>query len=502
VSDPEVIVVGGGTAGCVVAARLVDAGHSVLLVEAGPDYGPFDADRWPEDLLDAASLPFSHDWGYQGKGAGGQSLTFERARVIGGCSTHNGCTQTVGWAGDYDRMAADGCDGWSAAALQPLFEAATRKMQLRHYRDDEVQPFHRVFLESSRTAGVPTIHDLDRLTGELGAGCAPVNTLGNVRVNTAFAYLDAVRDSELLTIVSDAQVDRVVMSGGRATGIEYLVHGRRVHAAASTVVLSAGAYGTPEILLRSGIGPADELRALGIDVSIALEGVGRNLHDHPTVQLDFAATRALADDLAAFAATAWLPEEQTIAKLRSPFADGPFDLHVYPWIEPDPSLATGWRVVIPVSQLRPRSRGTVRLSSADPDARSIVDPRFFSDQDGADLGSVEFGVRWVIDELLAGSIGRYLGEPLGRDIRGLGTDELRAWMRSSHTHYWHPAGTSRMGREGDHAAVVDGEGRVFGSDGLVVADASVFPDIPRATPALPTVVAAERIAAGLVAALS
>lgn len=491
----DVVVVGAGTAGAVVAARLVEAGRSVVLLEAGPDYGPLDTGRWPVDLLDAASLTTSHDWGYGGTGAGGQPLRFDRARVVGGCSSHNGCTQNAGWAGDWDALAAVAGTAWSASAMQPFLRTAADRMRLREYGPDEIQPFHAAFLDSCAQAGIPRRDDFLDLDGGVAAGVAPVNAAGTVRVNSAFAYLDPVRHEPLLTIVGDALVRRVTFSALRATGVEYLVDDRLHRVAADLVVLSGGAYGTPEVLLRSGVGPADDLRALGVDVLADRPGVGGNLHDHPTVQLEFAGTTALAAALTEFGRTRWVPEEQSIAKLRSPFADGPFDLHVYPWVEPDDRIESGWRVIVPVSQLQPRSRGAVTLRSPDPGVRAAVDPRFFSDEQAADLGSIEHGVAWVADELCSGPIAEFLGEPVGTDVRALRGTALRSWMRESHTHYWHPAGTSRMGRADARDSVTGGGSDVLGVEGLHVADASIFATVPRGTPALPVVAVAERIAA-------
>jgi choline dehydrogenase len=487
----DVIVVGGGTAGAVVAGRLAEAGMRVTAVEAGPDYGSYRAGGWPAELVDGRALPETHDWGYRGQGAGGQQLAFERARVMGGCSAHNGCVQMAGWRGDYDAWAASGCQGWSGAELRPLFARAIERLRVRHFSAEEIQPFQRGFLEAAVAAGIPRTEDLDDLDGEIGCGSEPVNVVDGVRWNTAFAYLDPVRDRDELMIVAGATVDRVLMANGRAFGVRAIVDGQPVELRADLVVLSAGAYGTPEILLRSGLGPADDLRQLGIEVHADLPAVGANLHDHPASQLEFAGTERLREELEVFARTYWLPEEQTLAKIASPMADGPFDLHVYPWVEPDEAQPSGWRCVVPAGLLTPKSRGRLRLSSADPAVRADVDHAYLAES--ADVAALAYGVRWALQLVRQPEIAAYLGPPL-RFPPGIDDDALYRWIRSTHAHIWHPAGTCRMGADPAEGVVVDPGGRVYGVRGLRVADASVFPDLPRATPALPIAVIGERMA--------
>src|SRR5258707_2964799 len=148
------------------AARLVEAGLRVVLIEAGPDYGSYDLGGWPAELVDACALPDTHDWGYRGRGAAGQQLAFERARVIGGCSTHNGCAQLPGWRGDYDAWAASGCPGWSSEELRPLFARSIERLRVRHFSPDEIQPFQRGFLEAAVAAGIPPTEGLRELDGQ------------------------------------------------------------------------------------------------------------------------------------------------------------------------------------------------------------------------------------------------------------------------------------------------------------------------------------------------
>ena len=181
---------------------------------------------------------------------------------------------------------------------------------------------------------------------------------------------------------------------------------------AGAVVVGAGTYGSPEVLLRSGIGPDRELAALGIEVVHHLPGVGRNLHDQPAVHLEFAATHELAEQLAAFTKAHWLPAEQAIAKISAGHTDGPYDLHVYPWIDPDPELDTGRRCVIPAALLTPRSRGILRLGGADPAVRPRIDHGFLSDPDGADLEALVAGVEWIERVITERPLAGFLGEAL------------------------------------------------------------------------------------------
>jgi choline dehydrogenase len=244
-------------------------------------------------------------------------------------------------------------------------------------------------------------------------------------------------------------------------------------------------------MLRSGIGPAADLRKLAIEVQADLPGVGANLHDHPAVQLEFAGTERLGDELHRFARTRWLPEEQTLAKIASPAAAGPFDLHVYPWVEPDEAQAAGWRCVVPVGLLTPRSRGRLRLRSPDPAVRADVDHAYLAEP--ADVAALAHGVHWALRAVRQPELAEYLGPPL-RFPASTHDEALHAWIRSNHAHIWHPAGTCRMGPDPAKGAVVDSRGRVHGVQGLRVADASILPSLPRATPALPIAVIGERIA--------
>jgi choline dehydrogenase len=457
-ASADVIVVGAGPAGAVLASYAARAGASVAVLEAGPDPGPWPSPAWPADLIDADTVGTSHDWGYSGPAADGRVLAFPRARVIGGCSSHNGCTQSVGWRGDWDAWGASS-PGWASAGLDRHRAHAVKRLRIQQPSVAGLQPFQRAFLDAAVAAGLPHRDDLLDPGGGSGVAISPVNAPGSVRWNSAFAYLDPVRDHPGLTVCANALVDRIEFTGrpgrpgkpgqpGRAAAVIAVIDGRRTRIRAGQVILCAGVYGSAEILLRSGIGPAADLRRLGIPVTSDLPGAGGNLHDHPTAIRSFAAAPALARELDHLPR---VPDEQVVAKLstgQDP-AGAPYDLHVFPWTERDPAVATGWRVVVPVALLRLAAG----LAALDPILASLP-------------------------------LGEELGEPPSRPAA--------AWLRRNHEHYWHPAGTCAMG-DGPHG-VVSEAGTVHGLANVRIADASIFPDVPRATTAFPTVLVAEHMA--------
>ena len=486
----DVAVVGGGSSGCVVAGRLAaETEAEVVLIEAGPDYGRRTSGRWPADLLDGGALVTSHDWGYSsGAIEGREAITFPRARVIGGCSSHNGCVVAAGCPADYDGWAAAAGDGrWSAAAIRPALARALERLAVRTYGEDEVGPFHRACLDAAASAGLARADDLADLDGGVGFGIEPVNIDGGVRVNAAFAYLDPARSRPNLTILDGAVCDRVVST---AAGAEVIVRrdGHEVRIVAGTVVLSAGAYGSPAILQRSGVGDPADLRAAGIAVVVDLPGVGRNLHDHPLVELEFAGSERLRRLMAESAAARFTPEEQTLGKLRSTRATGPYDLHLFPIAAHPHSLLAG-RVMLVVAAMEPLSRGRLRIADADPETAPVVDHGYLSDPGGADRAVLAEGIERA----------RELGatEPLRPLIGEETRQSLDSPIDEVHAHYYHPVGTCAMGGETDPLAVCDGAGRVRGLDGVVVADCSLMPVIPRANTNLPAVIVGERIAEAL-----
>jgi choline dehydrogenase len=469
-----------------------------LLLEAGPDFGPFVADRWPADLLDARALGYTLDWRYDsGVTYPGRTVKFERARVIGGCSSHNGCAAIWGSRLDYDGWASSGLDGWSTGELAPYFRRANKRLRVRLYAPQEVTPFQQACLEAAPGAGIPLTEDLNDLDEDEGMAPSPVNIDGGVRWNAAFAYLDPVRSRANFTIAGGCTVDRLLVKRGRVTGVRYLGPDGFADLQAERVVISGGAYGSPALLLRSGFGDPDALHALGIAPVLPLPGVGQNLHDHSSVRLHFRGTPRLEALMTEFALRQWMPEEQTIAKIRSrlcPTGERGFDLHLYPVGGPDEATATGWHWYFPVACMTPRSRGSVTLRSEEPTEEPSIDHRYISDPEGHDRAVLLEGVRIAREMASQPALCDLLGEETqpGPSIKG--DAALLEWIEGAVEHYYHPVGTCAMGLAGNAGAVTDARGRIHGLDNAYVADCSIMPVIPRANTNIPAAVVGERIA--------
>jgi choline dehydrogenase len=491
----DTVVIGGGTAGAAVAARLVEGtSQTVLLIESGPDYGAFAEQRWPAQLLDARSLPGGHDWSYVNSASTGRpEHPLERARVIGGCSSHNGCAAIWGSRVDYDGWAALGNSGWSADDLLPFFKLANETLRVKRISTSEITPWQQACLETAPKIGIPQVDDLNNLDEDIGISTSPVNIVDGVRWNTAFAYLDPLRDNDCLTIKPHLQVDRLQLEGNRVIAIGAIGPDGPITIKADRVIVCAGTYGSPAILLRSGIGPASELRALGIETKIDL-AVGRNLHDHPAVYLKYSGTPQLVTAMLDFATRGGvLFSEQTIAKFRSKYCTTAYDLHLFPVGGQFIDGAEDWEFLLPVANMIPLSRGSMQLTSTDPFATLKIDTAYLSDPEGGDLAILWNGIELVRDYARQSPLAELIGKEISPTVNYKIGDDLP----SDNLHYYHPVGTCKMGPESDPTAVVNARGKVHGVDNLYVADASIMPVVPRANTNIPALVVGERIAAWL-----
>ncbi|GIF15728.1 GMC family oxidoreductase [Actinoplanes teichomyceticus] len=485
----DVIILGGGVAGCVLAARLSESPEtSVLLVEAGPDYGP-DRSAWPEKELNARVLPREDVW---------EPVAEPyriRARVLGGSSVINGCWHTWGSAHDYAEWAAVAGPEWSEAALEPFRRQAVAKMRVRPVPDSELSPWSSGSLTAAGELGYPWEADMAAPSSGPSCGCPPVNAVGSLRWNAAFAYLEEARARPNLTILDRTAVHRLIIRDGAVTGAEVERDGQRSTLTGGAYILSAGAFGSPAVLLRSGVGPAADLESLGIPVQIDLPGVGANLTDHPSLVLPLTPTAELNAALLEREEAGELYASQVAIKAASPLcADGSWDLHLLPTAGAPlfGTLPRGqYEVGIAAFLMKPHSRGRVFLRSADPAVPIGIEPGFLSDPEGRDLRVARWGLTRAVE--LAGSVAL---KSLATVRPGPLPHELPdADLRAQAGSYWHPVSTCAAGRDGDEAAVVDGTGRVRGLSNLRVIDASILPTITASNTQLPTLVVAEMLAA-------
>ena len=493
------------------AARLAEAGEDVLLLEAGPDYGLPASGTWPERLLDPTLMPVEEaSWEYTSAcQRGTPEMPLQRARVMGGCSSHNGCAAVWGHRSDYDAWAVAN-PSWRAAEVEPLFREVATRLRVHTPPPEELTPFHRAVLNAAAEAGYPFICDLSSLDPEFGFAIGPVNIdpATKVRWNAAFAYLDPVRHLPNLRIVADTLADKLTLDGIRVSGLDVVGPAGASHIAADRVILTAGAYGSPLILLRSGIGAADELRSQGIagprsggvPFGIDLPGVGRNLQDHPAIGVHYQGRSETIAALEAFVIAGGLPrEEGTIGLARSSRCEGPYDLHFYP-IASRPIGGKGWRFHISAAVMAPRSRGTICLNPtapSEPEAPPVIDTNYFSDSGEYDLNALSDAFALCRDLGAQPALASLLGDELKPGPLISSRAEIRAWILGHASHDYHPAGTCRMGPASDPSAVVDASGRVHGLEGLLVADAAIMPFVTLANTNLPTFVGAEKIARDL-----
>jgi choline dehydrogenase len=479
----------------VIAGRLAEAGQEVLLLEAGPDYGPRNSGRWPDDLLDAATLAMaSHDWGYSGQ-IHGREIAFPRAKVLGGCSSHNAGAVVHGSRFDYDGWAALGNPGWSTNDLLPLFDKAWERLRVRRVGFDELTPFQAEFAGSLEAVGIPRVDDINDLDEVAGVAPYPLSVEPDgKRITAPFAYLDHLRGEPNLTIVGDAEVERLLLEGSRATGVVVRHDGADVEVRAERVVLSAGAYGSPAILLRSGIGAAPHLRAAGVQPVRELPGVGENLHDQPALEFDYAGSRELVELMSEYSSDRWRPDEQVIAKLPSHDCGEGFDLHIYALGGRNPYARESWRWTLAGVVVSPLSRGHVRLSGphcADP---LIIDHGYLTDADGSDLERLVEASLVSREAAAQPRFKELLGKELVPGPEVEGEDDLRDFARQAAVHYFHPAGSCKMGPASDPTAVVGADASVHGVEGAYVADASIMPFVMSGNTNMPTTVIGEKVA--------
>jgi len=493
----DVIIVGAGSAGCAIAARASeDPNRSVLLVEAGPDYPKLAAT--PFDLVNSHNNSYTaHDWKFEYQPTRGRSVAFPRGRVTGGSSAVNTTIALRSLPEDHDEWADAGNTDWAWEKVLPAYRRLERDLDfgheahhgdagpitIRRYPHDELLPQHQAFLETARRLGYPDCPDANA-PDSVGSGPQPMNKLGRLRVSCAVGYLAPARIRPNLTIRAETVVRRLLCQNGRCSGIEVEtadgireLHGR-------LVVLAAGAIQSPAILLRSGIGPRAALEGMGIDLVADAPGVGRNLSDHPAISVVCAVKDASIIDFDA-------PIIQTILRYTAEGSEKRNDLQI------EQISFAGRRNGPPLFSIAAvleyqYGRGELRLASADPHVAPVIDNRFCEDDRDTDrlLGCLRDTLAFTRQGPLADMIEAVtFPDPARPDD----DEALKALIRKFAGSGYHPSATVKMGPSTDPMAVVGQHGGCHFQDGLVVADASILPFVPRANTNLSAILVGEMV---------
>ena len=520
----DYIIVGAGSAGCVLANNLTEDGrHSVLLIEAGPKNNALSLKIPAAVLKNLQSTKYN--WAYQGEPEpelGGRMITHDRGKTLGGSSSINGLCFIRGHALDFEGWRQSGCEGWGYADVLPYFKRLENYSggeneyrggdgPLAVHRPKPQNPLYKAFIDAGRDAGYQTTDDICGYRQE-GFGVFDMSIENGERNSTAKAYLDPARPRQNLTVITDTQVQKIIFNGKEATGISYkTTNGAIIKVdALKEVILSAGAVGSPQLLMLSGVGPASHLKDHGITIIADMPGVGQNLNDHPDFVLKYRCLKPVSIwpqtrlVRRTFAGIRWLLRRdgicasnqfEAVACVRS--AAGVEYPDIQLTISPAAVDDQTWKPIpehafqIHVGLMRGFSRGNITLRNADPASPPRILANYLKDPRDRDL--LRKGIRIVREIVNQPSFKPYCGDEMYPGVGSQSDDDLDTCIEEKLNTQWHLSGTARMGSRNNQEAVVDPHGKVHGLSRIRIVDASIMPAATNGNTNSPTIMIAEKL---------